>query len=45
LKTGECLDDETVSVPVYDLRVVSGVIELRKASVKRAQKLEISLVN
>ena len=45
LKTGECLDDETVSVPSYGLRVVNGVIELRKAALRRPQKAEISLVN
>ncbi len=45
LKTGACLDDESVSVPVYDVRVVNGGIELRKTSVKRAAKAEISLVN
>lgn len=45
LKTGECLDDETVSVPTYGLRVVNGVIELRKVAVKRPAKAEISLVN
>jgi len=46
LKTGECLDDEAVSVPAYELRVLaSGVIELRKATAKRVPKAEISLVS
>ena len=45
LKTGECLDDESVNVPVYDVRVVNGAVELRKASMKRAAKPESSLVN
>jgi nitrite reductase (NADH) small subunit len=26
LRTGRCLDDEHVSVPVYDVRVVEGVV-------------------
>ncbi|MFT3926031.1 MAG: nitrite reductase small subunit NirD [Myxococcales bacterium] len=45
LKTGECLDDDTVSVPAYDLRVVANGIEIRKAAQKRLPKVEIALVN
>lgn len=29
LRTGQCLDDPTTSVPVHGVRVVDGVIELR----------------
>jgi nitrite reductase (NADH) small subunit len=28
LRTGECLDDETVIVPVYDVRVRDGLVEV-----------------
>lgn len=28
LDTGKCLDDPSVSVPTYDVRVVDGIIEL-----------------
>jgi nitrite reductase (NADH) small subunit len=39
LKTGQCLDDEGVSVPVYELRVVGGrVIELRRPAAPRSQR-------
>jgi nitrite reductase (NADH) small subunit len=29
LVTGECLDDETVSVPTFEARVVQGMVEIR----------------
>ena len=32
LRTGRCLDDELVSVPTYDVRVVDGWIEIEIAS-------------
>jgi len=34
LRTGRCLDDETVSVPSYEVRVVDGVVQVgpRQAS-------------
>jgi nitrite reductase/ring-hydroxylating ferredoxin subunit len=28
LRTGICLDDETVRLPVYDVRVVDGMVEV-----------------
>ena len=28
LKTGECLDDETVTIPVYPARVVDGTVQV-----------------
>lgn len=28
LRTGTCLDDESVSVPTYDVRVVDGVVQV-----------------
>jgi len=28
LRTGRCLDDETVSVPSYEVRVVDGVVQV-----------------
>lgn len=28
LRTGRCLDDESVGVPTYDVRVVDGVVEV-----------------
>ena len=28
LDTGKCLDDPSVSVPTYDVRVVAGIVEL-----------------
>jgi nitrite reductase (NADH) small subunit len=30
LRTGRCIDDETVSIPVYAVRVVDGWIELAR---------------
>ena len=32
LRTGRCLDDELVSVPTYDVRMVDGWIEIEIAS-------------
>lgn len=29
LRTGRCLDDPTVGVPVYDVRVIAGRVEVR----------------
>ncbi|MFB8790624.1 MAG: nitrite reductase small subunit NirD [Potamolinea sp.] len=34
LMTGECLDDETVSVPTYQVRVVEGRVQVAIASVE-----------
>jgi nitrite reductase (NADH) small subunit len=28
LRTGACLDDDTVSVPVFDIRTVNGLVEI-----------------
>ncbi|MDB4973794.1 MAG: assimilatory nitrite reductase small subunit [Myxococcaceae bacterium] len=30
LDTGECLDDETVSVPAYEVRVCDGIVEVKE---------------
>lgn len=30
LETGECLDDETVSVPAFDVRVRDGIVEVKE---------------
>ena len=30
LDTGECLDDETVSVPSYDVRISDGIVEVKE---------------
>ena len=30
LATGECLDDPSVSVPTYDVRVTNGIVEVRE---------------
>ena len=32
LRTGRCLDDESVGVPAYDVRVVEGVVLIRPRS-------------
>lgn len=32
LKTGECLDDETVHIPVYSVRVVDNHVQIRVAA-------------
>jgi nitrite reductase (NADH) small subunit len=32
LRTGRCLDDESVSIPVYDVRVTAGQVEIRSAA-------------
>lgn len=32
LKTGECLDDESVSIPVYPARVVAGQVQVQSPS-------------
>lgn len=36
LRTGRCLDDEHVSVPVYDVRVVEGVVLIGPRRVEAA---------
>ena len=30
LRTGVCLDDDSVTVPIYDIRVREGVVEVRR---------------
>lgn len=35
LRTGQCLDDEHVSVPAYDVRIVAGVVQVGPRPVTR----------
>ncbi|MDB4989193.1 MAG: nirD [Myxococcaceae bacterium] len=34
LDTGECLDDETVSVPAYEVRVNDGIVEVQDSKTR-----------
>jgi nitrite reductase (NADH) small subunit len=34
LQTGVCLDDPAVRVPVYDVRVTDGIVELRRTATR-----------
>ena len=40
LRTGRCLDDEHVSVPAYDVRVVEGVVLVGPKIAGRAARLD-----
>jgi nitrite reductase (NADH) small subunit len=45
LESGICLDDPNVSVPVYEVRLISGMIELRRAATRPLRSGNIGLVS
>ena len=44
LLTGVCLDDPAVSVPVYEARVVEGIVEIRRPATRPPRAGNMSLV-
>jgi nitrite reductase (NADH) small subunit len=45
LATGECLDDPSVSVPTYDVRVSNGIVEVREQVTRALRPGNSDLIN